>query len=262
MNIRNLILIIFITAIILLAGGTRITLAQTSSPAPTDASPSVTTFIDKLKQIELLKEKIATKVTQIRQNEKSGVGGTIKSLGDTTITLTTLSKEQTVSYSEDTIFFKMTDAGKSDPLDVKQAKKLKIGDELAILGYFDTAHTSFSAKYIYMFASPQTVFGKIADKDTANYTITVTTPKGNMLVDIETYTKIWSYTKKGGLARGGFSKLKQNDTVHVFATANPKEDNRFSANKIISLNFESATPSATPTASSDETSPSAAPKNK
>lgn len=226
------------------------------------ATPSATGVIDKLKQIEMLKEKIATKVAQLRENEKSGVSGKVKSVGDTTITLTTKTGEKTVSFLEDTIFFKMTDGVKSDPLDYKQAKNLKEGDTLAVLGYFDSSHNTFSAKYVYLSTSPTHLMGKIADIDKANYTITATDTAGNTLVDIETYTKMYTYNTKTGLVRAGFSKFRTSDLVHIFATANPKEENRASALKIIDLTFGNqitSTPSATP---SRESSISATPTEK
>lgn len=238
--------------------------AVSPTPTPSDSpSPTSTTFIDKLKQIEKLKEKIATKVAEIRRNEKSGISGTIKSVGDTSITLTTKSGDQVISYSEDTIFFKMTDGTKSDPMDYKQARKLKSGDLLAILGYFDSSHSTFAAKYAYITAAaPTHLIGKIADMDKTNYTITVNEPKGNTLVDIETYTKIYTFTKKGSLVKSGFSKLKENDIIHIFASPNPKEENRASAKKIISLSFgeTASTPSATSTVKVKDASPSATPK--
>lgn len=257
----NIIFIIIITVITFISSPVKPVVG--AAPSPSDApTPTVTANLkDKLKQIEILKEKIATKVAEIRQNEKSAVSGTIKAVGDTSITLTAKSGEKVISYSEDTIFFKMTDGVKSDPIDWKQAKKLKKDDLLAVLGYFDSSHSTFSAKYIYMETALLHLTGKIADADKSNYTITVSSPAGNTLVDIETYTKIYSYAKKGGLTKSGFSRLKDGDLVNIFATPNPKEENRASAAKIISLALtqtpaatlsgvpeKSSTPSAAPTA--------------
>ncbi len=232
-----------------------------AAAASITATPSATTFIDKLKQIEKLKEKIATKVAELRQKEKGGVFGTVKSANDTSITITSKSKEFIISYAEDTVFFKIHDGVKSDPLDSKQAKKLKPGEQIVALGYYDSSGTSLSTKYIYIYNPVVHIIGKIADKDPGNYTITVKGPVGITLVDIETYTKIYSYNKKSGLGRGGFSKLKENDVVHIFATLNLKEENRVSAAKIISFTFP-MTPEASPTVAVKESSISATPKIK
>lgn len=248
--------IIFITFTAGLASAVSPTTSPTDRITP---SPS-TTLIDKLKQIEILKEKVATKAAELRENNKGATSGSVKSINDTSITLTTKKGEQTVSYAEDTVFFNMTDGNKSDPLDVKQAKKLKKNDQIAVLGYYDSSHTTLAAKYIYIVSIPLHIIGKIADKDTTNYTVTVKDAQGSSVIDIETYTKIYSYTKKSGLGRGGFSKLAENDVVHIFATPNPKEINRASALKIISFAF--TLPTVTPAPSEKISSPSATPKSK
>lgn len=222
--------------------------AVTPSVTVTSAATPAASVIDKLKQIEIFKDKIATKVAQLRESEKGGAFGSIKSVGDTTITLTARDKDQTVSYSEDTIFFKIANGTKSDPMDWKESKKLKTGDRIAVLGYFDSGHTSFSAKYIYLINPQVHLIGKISDLDKENYTISVKEPKGNTLTDIENYTKIYTYNIKSGIIRSGFSKLKDNDIVHVFATPNVKEENRVSATKIISLTLGESLPTSTPSA--------------
>lgn len=209
------------------------------------AAPSPTTVIEKLKQIEILKEKIATKVAEIRQSEKSAVTGTVKSIKDNIYQITGKSLDQSVTKSDDTVFYKITNQNKSDPLDSQTINKIKIGEEMAALGYFDSNHNTFLAKYIYLFSAPLRIFGKVIEKDTENYTISVSQPQGNILVDIETVTKIYIYTPKSGLIKGGFSKLNVNDAVSIFATVNPKEENRMSAVKILDFTFtKEASPSA------------------
>ncbi len=252
---KKLILVLFA----ILSFNSPVALAATPPPTPADAeiSPTITT-IDKLKKIEILKEKIATKVAELRKMEKGGVFGEVKSVNDTSITIISKSKDLNISIAEDTVFFNLKDGVKSDPLDSKQAKKLKPGEHIASLGYFDSTGTSLSTKYIYIFNPRVRLTGKITDKDLTNYTVSVKEPTGNTLVDIETYTRIYTFSKKDGLVKGGFSKLKENDIVHIFATVNPKEDDRVSGNKIISFDLSSNTSSPTPT-EEKESSPTAKP---
>lgn len=250
MNKRYLIFIIFLTVIAIISSSVRFVSA---------ASPSPTTVIDKLKQIEILKEKIATKVAQLRESEKGAISGIIKSKKDKSIVVSKNAKDQTVTYSDDTIFFKLTGTSKNDPQDAKFASTLKEKDSIAAIGYFDSEHSAFSAKYIYFYVPQMHRVGKIVDIDKENYTISVKEPQGDTLVDIEKYTKIYSFNKNNSLEKSGFSKLRLNDTVHIFDTENPKEENRVSATKIISFTFN---PPVTPaTADEKEASPTAKPKN-
>lgn len=257
---RNIIFIIIITVIIFASAPGKPTFAANPTPTPAgETTPSATTFINKLKQIETLKEKIATKVAQLRESEKGAAGGTIKSLGDTNITLATKNGDKTYSYSDDTVFFDMRDGEKGEPQPVSFAKKLKVGFRIVIFGYYDTNRTTLSAKYIYVVSNPVHLVGKIADIDKSNYTITVKEAQGNTLVDIETYTRISLFSKKTGIVRSGFSKLSENNTVHIFASPNPKDENRVSALKILALSFAN-TSAVSPTATVKNSTPSASSK--
>lgn len=218
--------------------------------AATEATPT-STVIDKLKQIEILKEKIATKVAEIRASEKAGVAGTVKSVSKSKLIIKTKTGDINVDYLDDTIFYNLSQSEKVET----SASKIKEGAQIAAFGYSDNNKTSLSAKYIYL-TTPTTVhlIGKIADVDKANFTITVKEPQGNTSVDIETYSKMSQITADNKLAKIGFSKLKIGDTAHIAGTPNPKEENRLSANRIITLSAN--TPTITEK-SEEESSPSA-----
>lgn len=244
MRNKTIIIITIITVITIIFSPREFVFAATPSATLKVATPSATTIIDKLKKIEILKEKIATKVAQLREEEKGALFGPIKTINNNSIILSIKQSEQTFSYSEDTIFFRITNGAKGNPLDFREAKKLKENDQVAALGYFDTSHSLLAAKYAYIVRNPIHLTGKIAQRDPNNFTITVKAPQGNIVVDIETYTKIFTFNSKTGLGKGGFTKLKEGDVVHIFATPNVKEENRVIGNKIISLSFST---SPTPT---------------
>lgn len=225
------------------------------SLAASPATPS-STVIDKLKQIEILKEKIATKVAEIRAKEKGGAVGIVKSKMESKLNINTKTSDITIDYLDDTIFYNVSDTGKVST----NSSKIKEGDRIVAFGYFDDKKTTLTAKYIYLTPLTIHLIGKIADMDKTNYTITVKEAQGNMLVDIETYTKTYSLTA-GKLAKTGFSKLKAGDIVHINGIPNTKEENRLSATRIISPVFsQPATTSIlspTPNESEKESSPSA-----
>ncbi len=200
-----------------------------SSPVPT--SPSV---VEKLKKIETLKEKIATKVAEIRKKERSAISGIVKKIEKNSLTVSKTSGDQTVTFSEDTIFY----AFKSGSRQEIKASTIKENDTVTIFGYFDEPKTTFSAKYIYLEDLPVHIRGKVSDIDKANFTITVKEKQGNVVVDVETYTKTVSYDRnKKSFTTSGFSKIKLGDTVHIIGTPNPKMENRVSAKKLYILTF-------------------------
>ncbi len=216
--------------------------------AATPATSS-STVIDKLKQIEILKEKIATKVAEIRASEKGGVLGVVKSVAKSKLNIKTKESEIIVDYLEDTIFYSLTDAEKTET----SAAKIKEGEQITAFGYFDNTKTSLSAKYIYLTPLTIHLIGKITDINKEDFTITVKEPQGNMLIDIETTSKMLQISPDKKLAKIGFSKLKIGDITHITGTPNKKEENRLSATRIITvfLNLPTATPK------SEESSPSA-----
>lgn len=222
------------------------TSSGTISPSPTS------TVIDNLKKIQNLKEKIATKVAEIRQKEKAGLYGIIKKIDNTSATVAVKNQDKSFSLTEDTIYFSLTDGTKKD----SSLKNLKESDAVTILGYYDESKTVLSAKYIYIEKPNLHLTGKIADIDKTNYTLTVKDLKGSTVVDIENFTKINAFTKEKGLVKIGFSKLNIGDTIHLIASQNAKDENRATALRINTFNFNplqtptpmpSATPKAKPT---------------
>src|SRR3989338_5055188 len=235
-----------------------VTYAATPSSQPTSSiSTESSDLIDKLKQIEIFKEKIATKVAEIRNNEKAARFGNIKKIDKNTVTVSTKKGDQTVYYSDDTEIYTLA---KSDKTKI-QANKLAEGDRITAFGYFDTDKITINAKYIYVMPNTLSLLGKITDKDSKNFTISLNTNEGQtIIVDIETYTKSYSLDLvKKALVKIGFSKLNKEDIIRVIGTPNEKEDNRISATRILlttttpkSTPSESATPSATPNPSPNE----------
>ena len=220
---------------------------QNNGKNPTPA-PGGENIIDKLKQIEILKEKIATKVAQIRESEKGARLGTIKELKENTITLITKGKEEKITLNEDTLYYKITDGNK------KEASHNDIKNSLTIsaFGYFNQLGEPLQAKFIFIQEIPARLAGKIADLNKSDYTLTVKTKDGNQIIDFEKYTKTTLFQPGKGKSAGGFSKFNLNDSVFIAADPHENEENRYHALRILQISnpqiipSETATPSATP----------------
>jgi len=100
---------------------------------------------------------------------------------------------------------------------------------------------------------PVIIHGKVTEIAVAGGTITVETPKkGEFIVDYEATTKCQIFEKGKGLVKGGLSKIKVDDRVHVIGTQG-EEENRITARRILVLpgkalgivGKEEATPPAT-----------------
>lgn len=224
------------------------------TPTPEVSAKDITnsptgTVIDKLKKIETLKEKIATKVAEIREKDKAALYGNISKIDKNTLTITTSHGDQIVTYSDDTVFYSIKNGTRSD----MKPGALKEKDSLTTFGYLDSGNTNLSAKYIYVEIHPVKISGKVSDLDKSNYTVSVKTKQGNLTVDYETFSKTYIFdTNKKKFVPGGFSKIKVADTVHIIADPNPKDQTKFTARKIYTMTIggEKLTPapsSNTPT---------------
>lgn len=205
------------------------------SPSPTvkakTATPTVGVseeVIDKLKQIEQLKEKIATKVAEIRDKDKKGAYGTVSKIEKDSLTLQGKKGETVVTYSDDTVFYSLS-AGEKKEL---TAKNISVGDTISVLGYLTDDKAKITAKYIYLHPTYLHTTGKIVDIDKDNYTITIKEKQGNQVVDIETSTKINLYVKGKDWQKGGFSKFKLGDYIHAIGTPNAKDKNKITGLRV------------------------------
>lgn len=233
-------------------------LRKSASVSATTASPTPDGAIEKLKQIEQLKEKIATKVAELREKDKRAVAGNVKKITGTSFLIADRKgNEYTISYSDDTTFYAVTVGEKKET----SAKKIKEDDTIVVFGYTATDKTTLSAKYVYQETPLKRIIGKIVDIDKTNFTITVKDKEGNQAVDIESFTKMTVYTKSKGKQKGGFSKFKIGDIIHVAGRVDKKDTEKLSASFIITLPNPSqgATPAVSPSITTPA-SPSATPE--
>lgn len=234
-----------------------------ASPSATKKSPSHTptpsakpsdSTIDKLKQIQQLKEKIATKVGQLRESSQGAVSGFIKEIKDNKLTLVSKKGDQTLSLTPDITYFSLLDGNKKE----STLKKLSQNQMITAIGHFDENNKDFVVKIIMVQPIIKNSSGKIADIDSSNFTITVKEKQGNTIVDIEKYTKTFEYSAgQKNWVKGGFSRLKIGDFVHIIGTEDEQDEARIHANKIYTLTFLTLlAPTDIP-----ESTPSATPKN-
>lgn len=222
-----------IIAVTVLSVGSNVVTAQSPTAKTLTPTAAPSDIINKLKQIQILKEKIATKVAEIREKEKRAYSGVVKTIDQSAIIISKNGIDKTASLSEDTLFYNLTKDGKTEIA----GKSIKVGSFISVFGYTSEGNSQMAVKYIFSQTSPILIIGKIADMDKENYTLTVRERQGNQLVDIETYTKNFVFTKERGKQKIGFSKLKIGDTVHVVGTANIKEANRVTAGSLLVLPF-------------------------
>jgi len=222
-------------------------LAQESSPA---ASPTPGSSIDELK-IQQLKDKLATKVAELRENQTRGFLGEIASLSKTSFTLVTSDKEIKVRLSEDTLVSDLTGTKKTD----KKIQDLKNLQTAGIIGLYDDQENILSAKIVMLQNMYKIYVGVVALVDKDNATLTLNLSNGSsQAIDYERATKADEFVKDE-IKKSGLSRISAGDRLLVWGVTSEDDNQKISAVKILRLPKElfgetqgtqTATPSATP----------------
>lgn len=226
------------------------------SPTPaTGASEEVKEKLDK--QINQLKEKIASRVSELNLVEKRGVIGTVEEVKGNQVTIT--------DAKGDTRFIDVDELTKFSSLGNKTfgLSDLTKGTKVSILGNYNKQSKRMLARFINTYTSPQYYFGSITAIDPKNYQITIQMQdKTTMLVDINTVTtKITSYTA-ADLTRYTFAKLAIGDKILVVGNPDKTDPKMLVATRIIDfleLPKDKAVTNVTPTTPQTMISPTVLP---
>lgn len=216
----------------------------------TESSPTAAPTSNKREQLEELKERLATKVAELRDVTRRAVYGTVKNISLATATVETKTKDLKIELTDEVKVIQYL-TGKRTIISLEDLAK---GDPVTVFGEYDATLDLLKAKVIFI-ESKQTkerVNGVVADVDSEEFVLVVKTPEDRRLtVDFEKATKTTLWSKEKGLTKGGFSKISLGDTLYIVGTPVPKKEERLSASRILDLGNLTGAP--VPTATSTET---------
>lgn len=242
-----------------------ITLAQENP----DAKPATISGTVDEEKIKALKEKLATKVAELTENQTRGFTGEIAALTKTNFTLATLNNSEVkVRFNEDISIFKMLP--KKSAAAVKDLKNTLM---VSVLGIYDQEANQLSSQVMFIESQPKFYAGEITQIDKANNLIIIRSATDKqMSIDYESTTQTTEYQKTGDkIIKSGLSKLEAGDRVEIWGNPSENDNEKVAALKILKLpkslfkpaETNTASPSATLTASpsaSLKASPKATPK--
>jgi hypothetical protein len=209
-----------------------ITRAEAATATPTaNPSPSASQVLnEKLdKEINQLKEKIASHVAQLNLVEKRGILGNVAATSNNQVTITDISgNTRFVDVDELTKFSSPSDKsfGLSD---------LTKGTKVTVLGLYNKQSERILARFIDVSVDPTFLSGAVADIDTKNGMLTLSTEdKKQIKIDVQTTTKISQYTSSDGtLSKYGLSKMNVGDRVTIVGFPEKQDQNIISPTRII-----------------------------
>ncbi len=205
-------------------------LAQT--PVAKTATSSATTSPlneDEMKNVKKIIDLVASNSAAQKNSEKRGVLGKVINVSSTTLTLEALSNEnRTIDIDDITKF-------SDESVKTFGISDIKNGDTLGVIGIFNKVSEHILARTVTKITTVPTYFeGVILSTDKVNYTLEAVDTNGSKkIVNIETSTKITSYTKDDGQLKSGFSKIKAGQRLYVAGFPDSKIKDQINADRII-----------------------------
>lgn len=232
-------LIIVFTICIVFAGNSQTAQAQTTNTTKTTTSEKTASagankegLENKLNdQVNKLKDKIASRVSELNLVEKRGLIGVVKEVSANKITVTDPDgKTRFVDVDEITKYTAGASRGTFSLTDITK------GTKIAVIGLYNKQSKRLLARFVQLTVDPTYIQGTIASIDKKNFQVTVALPdQKQQLVDIVTTTKISTYNKEEGLVKAGFSALQVGDRVTVMGYPDKKDTNLLVASRLMSL---------------------------
>ncbi len=227
------------------------------------ATPSATGVSKEVQnKIDDLKERLATKVAELRKSTPRAIYGTVTQVSVSSITVDAAQKAYKIELTDSIKVAQLLKA-KRTALTTDDISK---NDVLTVFGDFDDTLDILQAKNIFIEAAklPVRLHGTIGEIDKKNNAFTLKgVDDASYKIDVESTTKNNAWAN-GKTDKGGFSKLETGMFVTVVGMENPKEADRYSALRILTVKVDSATAtsSVSPTPTMEAASPSATPKTK
>ncbi len=249
-------IVLFLIAFCITARVYATTPTDTPTASPTEAQP------EKTQQIEDLKERLATKVAQLRQTQRKALFGTIKAVSISTITVETKTSDVKIELTDEIKIVQIIKGTRTELGEQDLAK----GDVVSVFGDYGANLDLLRAKIIFIQGTFATkISGIVQEVDEKNFVLTIETPEKQLYtIDVERTTATTMWAEDKGLEKSGFSKIEVGHVLHITGTSVPKKDRRISATRIVNLGTitqttpltekaEEASPPATPSVKSTPT---------
>lgn len=214
---------IFLIITILILVSPSLSFAQTTDEETTEKKTDIQKLDSKVDQI---KDKVASRVAELKLVEKRGVVGIVESVNDNEIRINDLNdKTRIIEVDELTKY--SSDEGSFDLSDVEK------GTKISAIGLYNKDSGKLLARFVNEISIPVFLNGVISNKDEDGFTITLSTiDERDYTVDVEKITKSFSFSD-GELETAGFAKLETMKNALVIGFVDPKDENRISASRII-----------------------------
>jgi len=183
------------------------------------------------KEVEILKEKIAIKVAELRQENNQAFSGNIINLSENLIEIKDKDDKKILINLDPTLtkYYRIKNNQKKEI----NFSDLEKNDYIVVSGII--TDKGVNANLIFVDERYLVDFGRLIEINKEGYWLKINTlTNENIIIDIETNTKQWLLNIKNlELEKIGFSKIKEGDMINFVAKDSKNESDHFSAQKII-----------------------------
>lgn len=182
-------------------------------------------------KVQEIKERVATRVAELRQKIWQAFFGKIKDISENSFTLSTVRRgEITVLVDEETKIYRLGRGSRQ----ITSLDDLVVGERVAVVGRLEPGEKAVTARFVFVKATPLNISGVV--KAVEKSELSVLSAKGQLfqvLVKGDTKIRIWQ--KGQGLVKGKLEDIKVGDRVHVNGLAVKSEEATISAQRILVL---------------------------
>lgn len=213
--------------------------AVSPSPSPSPllkTSPTVQptqkpTTLPLDEQINQLKDRIASRVAELKLVERRGIVGTVTDVSDTQLTLSDI--HNNIRFVDVDELTKFASPSAKEAFGISDIGK---GTTVEILGLYNKQSRRILARFVTVTNPFLVVRGTVTSVDGKEFVIKIITDRNEeKTIDIETTSKTSSYAKEGGLTRSGFSKIQEGLSLVVVGLPNKTDKKRITASRVILL---------------------------
>ncbi|MBI1862772.1 hypothetical protein HYS00_01490 [Candidatus Microgenomates bacterium] len=231
---RDCVVAVIVTLMVLISVRASVyAVTATPSPSPAKISPTEIPTSAVTKDVQDLKDKLATKVAELRKQNQKAISGVITEIDAKTITIKD-TDDKSVQVKLDEVLthaFEITGVVKKEI----KVDSLRKGDYIIIAG--PSSDNTVTANAIYRDQQYIVGSGKITTVNKTDFTLGVATEdKENVTVDVQNNTKRFLVDSKTFDKEViGFTKIKEGDTVHyvLIKTGQEKVKGRYNALRIV-----------------------------
>lgn len=220
------ILITFILTFAFLYSLAPVLAATKTTPTPTGTNPT----IDLEKQLNDLKDRIASRVAQLNLVDKKGIIGTVSDISDSQISVT--DENGNINLIDVDELTKFSSPNQKSNFGISDISK---GDTLGILGLYNKESRRILARFVDVMNLPQIISGAVSDINRSDYSFIVDNNENKeYTIEVETVTKTYAYSNPNdGLVKSGFSKMQQGERVIIVGNFDAKDKSKIIAERVL-----------------------------